>query len=119
MYSVLLDTCVWGGVLPSLSALGHNVIWSGDWDRDPGDRAILEIAFAQKRILVTLDKDFGELAILRGLPHAGIIRLSEFRTSQMAAVIDHILRSYHAELVEGGIVTVNPQRVRIRKASSN
>jgi predicted nuclease of predicted toxin-antitoxin system len=119
MYAVLLDTCIWGGVLPSLSALGHDVIWSGNWDSDPGDRAILETAFAQKRILVTLDKDFGELAILRGLPHAGIIRLSEFRTSQMAVVIDHLLRSYHSELVEGGIVTANPLRVRIRKGSVN
>jgi predicted nuclease of predicted toxin-antitoxin system len=30
---------------------------------------------AESRVLVTLDKDFGELAIMKGAPHAGIIRL--------------------------------------------
>jgi len=114
MPSVLLDTCVWGGAVPQLSNLGHDVVWSGNWERDPGDRAILEIAHAQNRILVTLDKDFGELAILKGMPHAGIIRLTGFRASQMAGVIDHLLCTYQSELEECAIITVTPERVRIR-----
>lgn len=46
-----------------LEAAGHDVVWVGDWDRDPGDREILFQARSEGRILVTLDKDFGELAI--------------------------------------------------------
>lgn len=84
MASILLDSCVWGGVLEVLSDHGHDVIWSGSWDKDPGDVAILAAAHSDKRILVTLDKDFGELAILKGLPHSGIVRLSGFRAAQMA-----------------------------------
>jgi predicted nuclease of predicted toxin-antitoxin system len=116
MCAVLLDTCIWGGVLSSLLSHGHDVLWSGNWERDPGDRDILEFAYAQKRILVTLDKDFGELAILKGMPHDGIIRLSGFRVSQVADVIDHLLRSYHTELIEEAIVTANPLQIRIRNA---
>ena len=75
MASILLDSCVWSGALPVLSDLGHAAIWSGSWDKDPGDIAILAAAHCEQRILVTLDKDFGELAILKGLPHSGIVQL--------------------------------------------
>lgn len=61
MASILIDSCVWGGALPALSVLGHDVIWSGSWAEDPGDIAILAAAYSERRILVTLDKDFGEL----------------------------------------------------------
>lgn len=113
---VLLDTCVWGGVAPLLTDLGHDVDWSGCWEQDPGDSEILETAYSQGRVLVTLDKDFGELAILKGMPHMGIIRMSGFRASQMAAVIDYLLGTYESELTHGAIITATPERIRIRKA---
>lgn len=116
MASVLLDTCVWGGALPELKALGHDVIWSGNCEKDPGDKAILESAYLEGRILVTLDKDFGELAILKGMPHAGIIRLNGFRSLQMAGIIHYLLTRYIQELKEGAIITATPERVRIREA---
>ena len=50
---ILLDTCVWGGVLDALKIAGHNVIWTGDWDKDPGDIEILSYAYEEKRILIT------------------------------------------------------------------
>jgi predicted nuclease of predicted toxin-antitoxin system len=57
---LLLDSCVWGGVLQSLREAGHNVVWCGEWDRDPGDAEILAHAYREERILATLDKDFGD-----------------------------------------------------------
>jgi predicted nuclease of predicted toxin-antitoxin system len=72
---LLLDTCVWAGAKGELAAAGHDVVWVGDWPQDPGDEELLSRAHADGRIVVTLDKDFGELAIVRGQPHAGIIRL--------------------------------------------
>jgi predicted nuclease of predicted toxin-antitoxin system len=114
MASLLLDSCVWGGALPSLAALGHDVVWSGAWAKDPGDSAILATAYSEQRILVTLDKDFGELAILKGQRHSGIIRLSGFRTVLMADVVHHIIQTYGHELAVGAIVTANPDRIRIR-----
>ncbi len=114
MASILLDSCVWSGSLPILAALGHDVIWSGSWAKDPGDVAILAAAHSEERILVTLDKDFGELAILKGYSHSGIVRLSGFRAAQMAAVVHHIVQTYGQELHAGAIVTVDPDRIRIR-----
>ena len=72
---VLLDTCVWGGVRKALSDAGHDVVWTGDWEEDPGDDEILAHAYREGRVLVTLDKDFGTLAFLHGRPHSGIVRL--------------------------------------------
>lgn len=114
MAAILLDSCVWGGALAALSERGHDVVWSGDWVKDPGDMAILAAAYSAQRILVTLDKDFGELAILRGLPHRGIIRLSGFRAIQMAEAIHHLVVTYSDELAEGAIITADTERIRIR-----
>jgi predicted nuclease of predicted toxin-antitoxin system len=116
MASILLDSCVWGGALPVLADLGHDAIWSGMWAKDPGDIAILAAAHSERRILVTLDKDFGELAILKGFPHAGIVRLTGFRATQMASAIHHVVTTYENELTAGAIVTADPERIRIRPA---
>ena len=69
----LLDGCVWGKAADQLRIAGHDVVWSGDWPEDPGDEAILAIADSEQRVLVTIDKDFGELAVRRGLAHHGIL----------------------------------------------
>ena len=42
-------------------------------------------ALDEERILVTLDKDFGELAIVRGEPHCGIVRLVDCSVTRQAA----------------------------------
>ena len=111
---LLLDTCVWRGVLTDLVAAGHNVVWTGDWSEDPGDEEILTTAYNEGRILVTLDKDFGELAIVRGKPHCGILRLVNLTTRQQSTVCLQVLARYGGELAAGAIVTAEIGRVRIR-----
>jgi predicted nuclease of predicted toxin-antitoxin system len=113
--NLLLDSCVWGGSVPELEAAGHNVVWTGAWPEDPGDKEILDYAYREHRILVTLDKDFGEMVIVRGLPHTGIIRLVNFSARQQAAVCQQILITYGEELTNGAIVTAEPGFLRIRQ----
>jgi hypothetical protein len=62
---ILLDSCVAGGVKKILEEAGYETIWVGDFTTDPGDEAIIHQAYLDNRILVTLDKDFGELAIVK------------------------------------------------------
>ena len=113
---VILDTCVWGGTLPDLRAAGHDVVWTGEWDEDPGDDEILADANAEERVLVTLDKDFGAMAVFRGLPHHGIDRLVGFSARQQGAVCLDVLSRHGDELLAGAIVTAEPGRLRIRPA---
>ncbi|MBD3268082.1 toxin-antitoxin system, toxin component, PIN family protein [bacterium] len=115
---VLLDACVWGGVKDHLVNEGYDVLWVGDWPNDPGDIEILSIANHEDRILVTLDKDFGELAIVRELPHKGIIRLINLAAKQQAFICSQMIHKYSEELSQGAIVTADLNRVRIRPAKS-
>ena len=114
---VLLDTCVWGGAVTELRRAGHDVIWVGDWPEDPGDEEILETARSEERILVTLDKDFGELAVVHNKPHCGIIRLVNLGAMEQGAVCMRVLGRYGEDLLKGAIVTAEWGRFRIRPPS--
>lgn len=111
---LLLDTCVSGSAKAELQAASHDVLWTGDLVQDPGDEEILAQAHQEQRVLITLDKDFGELAIRRGLPHWGIMRLVNISARQQGAVCQHVLAQYGDELTRGAIITVEAGRVRIR-----
>ena len=113
---VLLDTCVWGKAKGDLSRAGHDAEWTGDWDEDPGDEEILRFAHEQTRVLVTLDKDFGELAVAFGRPHSGLVRLVGISAREQGPLCVDILDRYGEELIAGAIVTVEPGRIRIRPA---
>jgi predicted nuclease of predicted toxin-antitoxin system len=111
---LLLDACVWGGAAEVMRAAGHDVVRAGDWAEDPGDDEILSIARQQQRIVVTLDKDFGEIAVVRGRLHCGIVRLVNQPATRQAGVCLRALAQYEADLRRGAIVTVEPGRVRVR-----
>ncbi len=111
---VLLDACVWGGARADLEAAGHDVVWAGGWAEDPGDEEILARAHADGRVVVTLDKDFGLLAVLRSLPHAGIVRLVDLAAREQGPAAVATIARHAAELAGGAIVTVEPGRVRVR-----
>jgi predicted nuclease of predicted toxin-antitoxin system len=115
---ILLDTCVWGPAKEELVGLGHDVLWTGDLPQDPGDEDILNQAYRESRILVTLDKDFGELAIVRRQPHSGIIRLVGVAARDQAKICQHILEQHGPDLQKGAIVTAEPGRLRIRPADA-
>jgi len=111
---VLLDACVWGGARARIALEGHNVEWIGDLPEDPGDEEVISRACAEKRVLVTLDKDFGEPAVVRGIPHCGIVRLVGIAASRQAEICLLVLRRYEADLNRGALITVSTGRTRIR-----
>jgi predicted nuclease of predicted toxin-antitoxin system len=111
---LLLDSSVWGLAMVKLRAAGHDAEWVGDWPRDPGDDAILAIAHREQRILITLDKDFGELAVRKGATHSGIVRLVRVPVEDQARVCLQVLRDHGQDLLDGAIVTAGPRRLRLR-----
>ena len=94
---LLLDTCVWAGAAAVPRTAGHDVVYAGDWSVDPGDEEIISRAAGEGRVLITLDKDFGELVVVRRRSHAGIVRLVGFLAT-----------------VQGAIITAEPGRIRLR-----
>lgn len=114
---VLLDACVWGGAKATLGEAGHDTVWAGDWTHDPGDDEILALAMEDRRILVTLDKDFGELVVVHGRPHCGILRLVNVAARQQGPTCLRILTTHGTDLEAGALITAEPGRLRIRPQS--
>lgn len=95
-------------------AAGHDVVWAGDWSPDPGDQQILDRARDESRVLVTLDKDFGELAVVHRQPHGGIVRLVALSIRRQSELCLAALDKYEVELEAGALITVEVGRVRVR-----
>ncbi len=116
---LLLDSCVSPGAANELRQAGHDVDWVGDWEADPGDEEILAAALRETRVLVTLDKDIGELAVVFGHPHCGILRIVNFRAVQQAGTIEQVIGLHGPELETSAIITAEPGKVRIRPADDH
>lgn len=72
----LANENVLGDVVTSLQHAGHDVAWGRADAPGSQDEDVLERALREDRILLTFDKDFGELAWQRGLPAScGVILL--------------------------------------------
>jgi len=71
----LVDESTGLAIARFLSSLGHDAVSVYDVDSGAPDPRVLARALAEDRILVTSDKDFGELVFRDGQAHAGVILL--------------------------------------------
>jgi len=58
---LLADECCDTGLVQKLRELGHDVLYIAESGSGSSDEQVLNQAFAEERILITEDKDFGEL----------------------------------------------------------
>ncbi|OHB82131.1 MAG: hypothetical protein A2V98_24775 [Planctomycetes bacterium RBG_16_64_12] len=84
------------------------------WGRDPGDEEILRRSVEEERILVTLDKDFGELVFVLGQRHSGILRLVNVRGREQGRMILHTLSRLGQALEQNALVVVESDHMRVR-----
>ncbi|MDP9001529.1 MAG: hypothetical protein M3O46_15615 [Myxococcota bacterium] len=63
---------------------------------------------------MTLDNDFGELAIVRGAQHSGIVRIVDFAARDQAGACLQVLALHGADLTGGALITMEPGRIRVR-----
>ena len=73
----LVDECTGPRVAQWLREQGHDVY--SVFEKSPGidDDTIIEKAFAEDRVLITNDKDFGEKVYRQGFRHRGIVLCSK------------------------------------------
>ena len=113
----LLDVCVASSVLRNtLSDLGHDVLSARDGYAKASDEALLALANEEDRVLVTADKDFGELVFSRRLPHPCIVRLDGLTAAGEAEAMRNLIARHGAAMREGAIIVVTENRIRIRLA---
>ena len=82
---------------------------------DPGDRELPARAADGGRVLVTMDKDFGEFIFAEGQSHCGLVRLPAVPSDRRLALMEKVLASHAADLAERSVVTVRGGRIRISR----
>ena len=80
------------------------------------DVQVLRKAVDESRILITNDKDFGELVIRSKEPHVGVIllRLEDERTASKVEVLGRLLDQY-ADEISRNFVIATERSVRITR----
>ena len=111
----LIDVCASSRSLEaSLTDLDHDVVSVRDRDAGAADEALLALAYEEKRVLVTKDKDFGELIFVRRLPHPRIVRFVEMRVVEKVTAMREPIERHADALCEGAIIVVTRGRMRVR-----
>jgi predicted nuclease of predicted toxin-antitoxin system len=77
---------------------------------------VIQKAFAEKRILITNDKDFGEKVYRERLPHKGVIlmRLADERPATKIDVLQRLLSAY-ADRIPEQFIVVTETKIRFAR----
>jgi predicted nuclease of predicted toxin-antitoxin system len=112
---LLLDQSTDARLATHLKHLGHDVKRIGS-HYPPGlpDQAVLALARKKKRILITDDRDFGELVFRLKLPHCGVIFLRLGTYAPLKLKTDRltvVLTEYSDQLDQFLVVTKDTVRI--------
>lgn len=103
--------------MPLIQALrdaGHDVVAIAEVAKGATDGQVLERALNEKRVLITEDRDFGELVYARGRSSAGVVLVrfhSRARQAKPPTVCEAV--SKLGSRLEGAFTVVEPGRVRV------
>lgn len=114
----VLDQSTDARLLPYLRGLGHDATRiGGEYPSGLPDEEVLAISQREERILITDDRDFGELIFRKRLAHAGVIFLRLGDYAELATKIERLsdaLTNYQEQLDQFLVVTRRSVRVRQR-----
>jgi predicted nuclease of predicted toxin-antitoxin system len=112
------DESVDGNVIRALRIAGHRVRYIHETDLGSSDQHVLDIAHSGSTVLITEDKDFGDLVFARNSQHSGVllIRLDGFSPPDKIARVMMAL-GHHINELQGAFTVLDKNKVRIRKQS--
>ncbi len=110
----LADESCAGPVIRALREAGHDVVAIAEVAKGATDEQVLERALNEKRILITEDRDFGELVYARGRSSAGVILVrfhGRARGAKPATVVEAAAKL--GSRLQDAFTVIEPGRVRI------
>jgi predicted nuclease of predicted toxin-antitoxin system len=112
---LLLDENIGSQVADALSGQGYNVKSVFVDMRGATDEKVLEAAVREERVVVTLEKDFGQLVFHSSKQHVGVLflRLRIESTENIIHVLLDVLDGYGGKL-QGKFTTATEYSIRIR-----
>jgi len=109
------DECCDAELVSLLRAEGHDVSYGIELASGMPDGEVLQRAFSEKRILITEDKDFGELVFRFKKPAHGIVLLRfEVGERHLKWVRYRELILQYGSRLEGHFFVVDAEKIRIR-----
>ena len=111
----LLDSCISFFAVKDLREKEFSVTWVPETGKDPGDEAIIKKAYSERLVLVTADKDFGELVFLKKMDCPTIIRMVNIPAGNQGKILLRLIELYKEDIEKGSIITADAYRVRIRR----
>ena len=111
----LADEGVDRNIVNGLRSLNFDVNYVIEETRSLDDDILLQIALDEGRILITRDKDFGELVFRLHKAHAGVIliRLEGHTTEERADIVCRLILQYQEQLANSFTV-IQKGIIRIR-----
>ena len=112
----LVDESCDFAVVRALRAAGHDVVAIAEVSPRATDEVVMELAIREGRILLTEDKDFGQLVHANQAAAGGVFLLrfpARARADLPGAVVKLVER--HGEGLLGRFVVLQPGRVRISR----
>jgi predicted nuclease of predicted toxin-antitoxin system len=111
----LADECVHSDVVRDLRVSGHDVIYAAEVFRRTPDADIADEALRDGRILLTEDKDFGDIAFqqLRAVPAIVLLRFPQERRQLKSVRLLQVIARYGITL-SGNFTVVEETRERQR-----
>ena len=112
----MVDVGVGKNIEVWLQSQGFDTVAIRDLNPRMSDVDALELAFSENRIVITMDKDFGELVYYRKQKHSGVIllRMEDARIDEKLSAVQKII-DQHGELLHGSFSTYQDEKLRIRK----
>ena len=114
---LLVDVGVGRSVERWLASQGQDVVAVRDLDARMSDAAILALAVRERRLVITMDKDFGEMIFRSGKEHAGVLllRLEDAPSEKKLQVVRHLFTLY-GDSLPGRFCVYQRDRLRVREA---
>ncbi|MDJ0615390.1 MAG: DUF5615 family PIN-like protein [Calothrix sp. MO_192.B10] len=103
-------------VVERLRQDGHFVLYVVEMEPGISDDEVLDLANQEAALLLTYDKDFGELVFRLRRISSGVvfIRLSGLSNTRKAEIISSAINEHVSEL-RGAFTVITPISIRIRK----
>lgn len=115
---ILADENVDRPLVEWLRRTGYDVCWQAESGPGEADRCVLDRAWREDRVLLTLDRDFGYLAFHAGNPIHGVVylRLAANSPAELLGAFQSV-RPRVEPRIAGHFVVVTRKKVRVRPLS--